>query len=46
MEKFGRTLMFVFFILLIVLGAQMALKVSVPFIRPISASLADAIQSS
>lgn len=46
MQKFGNTMLFVFFILLIVLGVQMALKVSIPFIRPISASLADAIQSS
>lgn len=46
MQKFGKTLLFVFLILLIVLGAKMALKVSIPFIRPISASLADAIQSS
>lgn len=45
MQKFGKTLAFVFFILLLVLGAQMALKISVPFIRPISASLADAIGS-
>lgn len=46
MQKFGKTLLFVFLILLIVLGTKMALKVSIPFIRPISASLADAIQSS
>ncbi len=46
MQKFGRTLVFLFLILIFVLGAKMALKISVPFLRPISASLADAIQSS
>jgi hypothetical protein len=45
MERFGKTLMFVFFILIFILGAQMALKISVPYIHSVSASLADAIQS-
>lgn len=46
MERFGKTLAFLFFVLLFILGAQMALKVSVPYIRGVSASLAGAIESS
>jgi hypothetical protein len=45
MEKFGRTLVFLFLILIFVIGAQMALKVSVPYIRSVNQSLADAIES-
>lgn len=45
MQKFGNTVLFLFLILIFVLGAKMALKISVPFIRPISASLAAAIES-
>jgi hypothetical protein len=46
MERFGKTLLFLFLVLIFFKGAQMALKISVPFLRPISASLADAIESS
>ena len=45
MQKFGKTLLFLFLILIFVIGAQMALKISVPYIHPVSASLADAIAS-
>ncbi len=43
MEKFGRTLLFLVFLLLFVVGAMMALKVAVPGIRKVSPSLGDAI---
>lgn len=46
MARFGRTLAFLFFMLIFILGAQMALKVSVPYLRGVSASLAGAIESS
>lgn len=45
MERFGKTLLFLFLILFFVLGAKMALKVSDPYIRRVSASLADALAS-
>lgn len=45
LEKFGRTLLLVFLILIFVIGAQMALKVSIPYIRSVSGSLATAIES-
>jgi hypothetical protein len=44
-DKFGRTLVFLFLILIFVIGAQMALKVSIPYIRTVNQSLADAIES-
>ncbi len=45
MEKFGRTLLFLFLIVIFVLGAKMAIKVTDPYIRRLSASLADALAS-
>jgi len=46
MEKFGRTLLFGVFVLFLVLGARMAIKVADPYIRKASVSLADALASS
>lgn len=43
MEKFGRTLLFVIFVLFILVGAKMAIKVLDPYTRKVSASLADAL---
>ena len=43
MEKFGRTLLMIVFILFIVKGASMAVKIGYPQIRRVSASLADAL---
>lgn len=45
LEKFGMTLLLIFGIILVVLGAKMALKVSDPLIRKVSPSLADTIAS-
>lgn len=45
MGNYGNTLLMLFFIILFVIGAQMVLKIANPYIRPLSASLADAIQS-
>lgn len=45
LDKFGRATLFVFLIVVLMIGVQMALKVSVPYIRPISGSLASAIES-
>lgn len=44
-EKVGRTLLFVIFLLLLIAGAGMAVKVSVPYIRKVSPSLADTLQA-
>lgn len=46
MERFGKTLLFLFFVLIFIIGAQMALKVSVPYLHTVSGSLASAIESS
>lgn len=45
MEKFGRTLLLLLFLLLFVLGAKMAIRVGDPYIRRVSSSLADALQA-
>lgn len=45
MEKFGRTLLFLLFVLLFFIGAKMAIRVADPYTRRMSASLADALQS-
>lgn len=45
MEKFGKTLLLLIFVLFFVVGAKMAIKVSDPYTRRLSASLADALQS-
>ncbi len=43
LEKIGRSLLFIIFILMIFKGTQMALKLGDPFIRKYSTSLADAL---
>lgn len=43
LDKFGRTLLFLFFVVIFVLGAKLALKVANPYIRKVSPSLADTI---
>lgn len=45
LEKFGKTLLFLFLILIFILGAEMALKISIPYIRSVNGSLAAAIES-
>lgn len=45
MEKFGRTLLFIVFVLFLMIGAKMAIRVADPYTRKISASLADALQA-
>ena len=45
LESFGKTLLFVFFVLFIFIGAKMAIRVLDPYTRKASASLADALQS-
>lgn len=44
-EKVGRTLLFIVFMLMIVIGAKMAVKVGNPYIRKVSPSLADSLMS-
>lgn len=43
LDKFGRTLLFVIFIMFIVMGLRMALKLANPAIRKVSPSLADTL---
>lgn len=43
MQKVGYTLLFIMFILMIVAGANMALKIGNPYIRRVSTSLADSL---
>lgn len=45
MERFGKTLLFLLFVLLFIKGANMAFKVAQPVVRQISVSFADAIQN-
>ncbi len=45
MERFGKTLLFLFLVLLFIKGANMAFKVAQPVIRQVSISFADAIQN-
>lgn len=45
MQKVPSVILMLFLILFFVLGAKMALRVSLPWIRPISGSLAAAIES-
>lgn len=42
-EKFGKTLLLLLFILIFILGAKMVLRVADPYIRRVSVSLADAL---
>lgn len=43
LEKFGRTLLFVLFLLMFVQGARLGLKAANPSIRKLSPSLADTL---
>ncbi len=45
MEKFGKTLLLLIFVLFFIVGAKMALRIGDPVVRRVSASLADALQS-
>jgi hypothetical protein len=45
LEKFGRTLLFIVFLIMIVIGAKMTIKIADPYTRKVSASLADALKS-
>lgn len=45
MEKFGSTLLFVVFVVMIFLGAKMAIKIADPYTRKVSTSLADTLKS-
>lgn len=45
MEKFGRTVLFIVFVLMILYGAKMALKLGNPYIRKVSPSLADVLMT-
>lgn len=42
-EKTGRTLLFILFVLMIVAGANMTLRIAKPTIKKFSPSLADAL---
>jgi len=43
MQSFGRTLMFIVFVVLIVIGAKMVFRFADPYTRKVSASLADTL---
>jgi hypothetical protein len=45
MTKFGRTLLFIVFVLMIVFGARLAFKAVDPYTRKVSPSLADALSN-
>lgn len=45
LEKFGRTLLFAVFIIMLVLGAKMAIKIADPYTRKVSTSLADTLKT-
>lgn len=45
MKNFGRTLTFLLFLLLFLVGAKMAIRVVDPYTRRVSASLADALMA-
>lgn len=45
MQGFGRTLMFIVFVVLIVIGAKMVFKFADPYTRKLSPSLADTLAS-
>lgn len=44
LDKFGRSLLFLIGVVLFIMGAMMALKLAVPGIKKVSASLGDTIQ--
>jgi hypothetical protein len=43
LDKVGRTLLLIIFLLMILAGANMAIKIAVPSIRKVSPSLADTL---
>lgn len=45
MPRFGNTLLLIVFIFLVVIGMKMVVKVSDPYIRKLSPSLADTLGS-
>jgi hypothetical protein len=45
LDKFGRVLLFMFFVVLAVMGSRMIFKVADPYIRKVSPSLADAVKT-
>ena len=45
LEKFGTTLLLIVGLIMLVLGAKMALKVADPYTRKLSPSLADTLAS-
>jgi len=45
LEKFGTTLLLIFGLILLVMGAKMAFKVLDPYTRKVSTSLADTLAS-
>lgn len=45
LEKFGRSLLFIVFLIMIVIGAKMTIKVADPLTRKLSPSLADVLKS-
>ena len=45
LDKFGRVLLFMLFVVLAVLGSKMIFKVADPYIRKVSPSLADAVKN-
>jgi hypothetical protein len=42
-KRFGKTAMFAVFVFLFVIGGMMAVKISAPYIRKVSPSLADTL---
>jgi len=45
LDKFGRVLLFMLFVVLAVIGAKMVFKVADPYTRKVSPSLADALKT-
>lgn len=44
-EKFGRSMLLLVFVLMFIIGAKMAIKAGSPYIRKLSPSLADSLAS-
>jgi hypothetical protein len=45
LDKFGRTLIFVLMLFILFKGVELAVKVADPYIRKISASVADSLKA-
>jgi hypothetical protein len=45
LDKFGRVLLFMLFVILAVLGSKMLFKVADPYVRKVSPSLADTLKT-